>query len=84
VLQARLVADLLREGAVPEPFAIIMTGEGAHPPYGAPEPYHSMYTGAQVAAAASGDASSAPAERPTKRRRFMVLSRTLQALITGL
>jgi arylsulfatase A-like enzyme len=52
VLQARLVADLLRDGALPEPFAIIMTGEGAHPPYGAPEPYHSMYSGAQVAAKA--------------------------------
>jgi arylsulfatase A-like enzyme len=50
VLQARLVADLLRGGAIPEPFAIIMTGEGAHPPYGAPQPFHSMYSGAQVAA----------------------------------
>jgi arylsulfatase A-like enzyme len=52
VLQARLVADLLLGGSLPEPFAIIMTGEGAHPPYGCPEPYYSMYTGAQVKAAA--------------------------------
>jgi arylsulfatase A-like enzyme len=52
VLMARLVADLLRAGEVPEPFAIMMTSEGGHPPYGAPEPFHSMYTAAQVKAAA--------------------------------
>jgi len=52
VLQARLVEQLLLGGQVPQPFAIIMTGEGAHPPYGAPQPFHSMYSGAQVKAAA--------------------------------
>ena len=52
VLMARLVADLLRAGKVPEPFAIMMTSEGGHPPYGAPEPFHSLYSAAQVRAAA--------------------------------
>jgi len=27
----------------PEPFCVFISGIGAHPPYGAPEPYYSMY-----------------------------------------
>lgn len=36
----------------PEPFAIWMSGVGAHPPYTAPADYYHMYSAAQVAALA--------------------------------
>ena len=36
----------------PEPFAIWVSGVGAHPPYHAPKDYYSMYTAEQVKAAA--------------------------------
>ena len=49
---ALTVAKLLSGGKLPEPFAIFVTGIGAHPPYSAPIDYYSMYSAAQVASQA--------------------------------
>ena len=46
-----LVADWLSDNP-PEPFAVLIAGDGSHPPYGAPAPYQTMYSPAAVEAAA--------------------------------
>ena len=45
----RLFADWLQSDP-PEPFAVWLSGDGGHPPYGAPRDYFSLYSAAQVLA----------------------------------
>ena len=48
----------------PEPFLLMLSGIGAHPPYAAPLDFHGMYSGAQVASLTPRRASPPGANKP--------------------
>ena len=63
LLATTLISDWIASDP-PEPFAVWISGIGAHPPYGAPAGFYDMYSAAQVHASAPLRPYSASANKP--------------------